>query len=114
MKDGYDAARTLLAREPDLTAIFALGDVVALGAMRAICDLGLHVPNDVSVVGYDGLAAAHFCIPRLTTVRQDVAQLATRGVQTLLQAIHYKNPPIYETIGFELMELESVRSVEPQ
>lgn len=114
MGDGYDAARTLLEREPDLTAIFALGDVIALGAMRAICDLGLHVPNDVSVVGYDGLAAAHFCIPRLTTIRQDVAQLATRGVQTLLQAIHYKNPRIYETIGFELMELESVRSVESQ
>ena len=114
MKDGYDAARTLLAREPGLTAIFALSDVIALGAMRAICDLGLHMPNDVSVVGYDGLAAAYFCIPRLTTIRQDVEQLATRGVQTLLQAIHYKNPPIYETIGFELMEFESVRSVEPQ
>ena len=114
MKDGYDAARTLLAREPGLTAIFALSDAIALGAMRAICDLGLHMPNDVSVVGYDGLAAAYFCIPRLTTIRQDVEQLATRGVQTLLQAIHYKNPPIYETIGFELMEFESVRSVEPQ
>ena len=104
----------LLAREPGLTAIFALSDAIALGAMRAICDLGLHMPNDVSVVGYDGIAAAYFCIPRLTTIRQDVEQLATRGVQTLLQAIHYKNPPIYETIGFELMEFESVRSVEPQ
>lgn len=44
-----------MEREPDLTAIFALGEVIALGAMRAICDFGLHVPNDVSVVGYDGL-----------------------------------------------------------
>lgn len=114
MADGYEAAKTLLERAPELTAIFALGDVIAIGAMRAICDLGRRVPDDISLVGYDGLAAAHFCIPRLTTIRQDAAELATRGVQTLLQAIHYKNAPIYETIGFELLELESVRSVEPQ
>ena len=114
MRDGYAATKTLLKRRPDLTAIFALGDVIAFGAMRAICDLGLHVPDEISVVGYDGLSSAHFCIPRLTTIRQDAAQLAQRGVQTLLQAIHYKSPPIYETIGFELLELESVCSVNPQ
>ena len=114
MADGYAATRKLLEREPDLTALFALGDVIALGAMRAICDLGLRVPSDISIVGYDGIEATNFCIPRLTTIRQDAAQLAARGVQTLLQAIHYKNPPVYETIDFELLEHESVCFVEPQ
>ena len=111
MADGYAAARKLLEREQDLTALFALGDVIALGAMRAICDLGLRVPDDISLVGYDGIDATDFSIPRLTTIRQDAAQLAMRGVQTLLQAIHYKNPPVYETIDFALLEHESVCSV---
>ena len=112
MADGYAAAKELLGREPDITALFALGDVIALGAMRAICDLGLRIPDDISIVGYDGIDAANFCIPRLTTVRQDAAELAARGVQTLLQAIHYKTTPVYETIDFELVERESVSFVE--
>lgn len=114
MASGYAAARKLLEREPDLTALFALGDVIALGAMRAIYDLGLRVPEDISIVGYDGIDTTNFCIPRLTTIRQDSAQLAARGVQTLLRAIHYKNPPVHETIDFELLEHESVGSVSTQ
>lgn len=114
MADGYAAAKKLLERQPDLTALFALGDVIALGAMRAICDLGLRVPEDISVVGYDGIATSHFSIPRLTTVRQDTAQLAAKGVQTLLQAIHYKAAPVHETINFTLLEHESVCSIAPQ
>lgn len=114
MAEGYAAARRLLEREPELTALIALGDVIALGAMRAIYDLGLRVPEDISIVGYDGINETRFCIPRLTTIRQDAAQLAARGVQTLLQAIHYKHPPVYETIDFALLEHESVGSVEPQ
>ena len=112
MADGYAAAKELLGREPDITALFALGDVIALGAMRAICDLGLRIPDDISIVGYDGIDTANFCIPRLTTVRQDAAELAARGVQTLLQAIHYKTTPVYETVDFELVERESVSFVE--
>lgn len=112
MADGYAAAKELLGREPDITALFALGDVIALGAMRAICDLGLRIPDDISIVGYDGIDIANFCIPRLTTVRQDAAELAAWGVQTLLQAIHYKTTPVYETIDFELVERESVSFVE--
>ena len=112
MADGYEAAKELLGRDPDITALFALGDVIALGAMRAICDLGLRIPDDISIVGYDGIDTANFCIPRLTTVRQDAAELAARGVQTLLQAIHYKTTPVYETIDFELVERESVSFVE--
>lgn len=114
MAEGYRVAKRLLEREPGLTAVFALGDVIALGAMRAICDLGLRVPEDISIVGYDGIAASNFSIPRLTTIRQDSAQLATKGVQTLLQTIHFKMPPVHETIDFTLLEHESVCSIASQ
>lgn len=114
MADGYTAARTLLQRESGLTALFALSDVIALGAMRAICDLGLRVPEDISIVGYDGIDATRFCIPRLTTISQDAEELASRGVHTLLKVIHYKSPPVHETIDFKLLEHESVCSIAPQ
>ena len=65
-------------------------------------------------MGYDGIASSSFSIPRLTTIRQNSAQLAAKGVQTLLQAIHYKTPPVYETIDFALLEHESVCSIDPQ
>lgn len=109
MAEGYAAARKLLAREPELTAVFALGDVIAMGAMRAFCDLGRRVPEEISLVGYDGIEVGNFSVPRLTTIRQDTALLAEEGVRTLLAAIHCKTPPVYRTIGFELLERESVR-----
>lgn len=108
MSDGYEAAMRLLRRCPDLTAIFALGDVIALGAMRAIFDLGLRVPEDISLVGYDGIAASRYSIPRLTTIRQDTGELARQGVDALLQRIHYHYPPAHAITPFQLIEGESV------
>ena len=113
MAEGYRAAKRLLEREPGLTALFALGDVIALGAMRALADQGLSVPGDISVVGYDGTSSAAYSVPRLTTIRQDTAQLAERGVQTLLRGIHYAQPPIHEAVPFTLLQRESVRVLGP-
>ncbi len=112
MAEGYRAAGRLLQKEPHLTAIFALGDVIALGAMRALADRGLRIPEDISVVGYDGIVSSEYSIPRLTTVRQDTEQLADRGVRALLQGIHYELPPVHEAVPFELVRRESVRSLQ--
>ncbi len=60
MADAYEAARRLLGRCPELTAIFAMSDVMATGAIRAIRDLGRRVPEDVSVVGYDGVPISDY------------------------------------------------------
>ena len=108
MADGYAAARRLLEREPGLTALFALSDVIALGAIRALRDLGLRVPEDVSVAGCDGIALANYSVPRLTTVCQDTAQMAERGVRGLLQGIRVHAPPACEEIPFRLLLQESV------
>lgn len=110
MACGYQAAMKLLRRTPDITALFALGDVIALGAMRALWDLGLRIPQDISVVGYDDIASAQFCYPRLTTIRQDTAALAERGVQTLLRQLSQIGAPVHEIIPFQLCERESVQS----
>ena len=108
MEEGYKAARKLIVKYSGLTAIFALGDVIALGAMRAIADMGLSVPQDISVIGFDGIASTQYSIPRLTTLRQDTEQLAEKGVRALLEGISYGLPPVHEYVGFKLIERESV------
>ena len=108
MEDGYQGARRLLERDPGVTALFALGDVIALGAVRAVRDLGLRIPEDISLIGYDGTAFSRYCVPRLTTIRQDAAQLARRGVQSLLDSIQRAAPPVHDFIPHALLEQESV------
>lgn len=108
MAAGYHAAMRLLRRDPALTAIFALGDVIALGAMRAIYDLGLRIPENISLVGYDGIATSRYSVPRLTTIQQDTQELASRGVKALLRRIRREGPPVHEIIPFQLIAGESV------
>jgi len=108
MPEAYAATRNLLERCPDLTAIFAISDVMALGAIRALNDLGKRVPEDISVVGYDGIVTGQYSLPRLTTVRQDAQRLAERGVDTLLRGITRNSPPVHELVPFQLIEGESV------
>ena len=111
LEEGYAAAKVLLERCPDLTAIFAVSDVTALGAMRALRDLGKRVPEDISVIGYDGIAIGQYSLPRLTTVRQDTQRLAQRGVDALLHGIQRKSPPVHELVPFQLIEGESVAKI---
>ena len=108
LEDGYTAARVLLERCPDLTAVFAVSDVMALGAIRALHDLGKRVPEDISVMGYDGVAIGQYSLPRLATVRQDTQLLAERGVEALLRSVQRRSPPVHEMIPFQLIEGESV------
>ena len=76
MQGGYAAAEHLLAHCPDLDAVFAMSDLMALGAVRAFQDHGLRVPEDISVAGFDGLPYGQYFIPRLTTVAQSAQALA--------------------------------------
>ena len=112
LEDGYAAARRLLARCPELTAIFAVSDVTAMGAIRALRDLGRRVPEDVSVMGCDGIAIADYLVPRLTTVRQNTRRLAERGVDVLLHSIERGCRPLHEEVAFQLIEGESVARLE--
>jgi LacI family repressor for deo operon, udp, cdd, tsx, nupC, and nupG len=67
---GYDAARHLLTTAPEITALFCHTDWMAAGAYRALRELNLRVPDDVSVVGYDDLPICQFIDPPLASVRQ--------------------------------------------
>lgn len=87
MEDGYDAFMRLLARMPDLSAVFCMSDPLAVGAMRAARDAGKRVPEDVSFIGFDGIELGRFTEPRLTTVCQDPDFIAQKSVEILLGMI---------------------------
>ena len=85
-RSGYEAG-LLLVRLPEVTAVFAANDQMALGVLRAFAEHGRRVPDDVSVVGFDDLPESEYFTPPLTTVRQDFAEVGRRGVAQLLAQI---------------------------
>jgi DNA-binding LacI/PurR family transcriptional regulator len=85
-QSGYQHGLTL-ARRDDVTAIFAANDQMALGALRALHELGRAVPGDVSVVGFDDMDEAASLWPPLTTVRQDFATVGSLSIQKLLAKV---------------------------
>jgi len=89
---GYDGTMALLKAYPQLTAIFASNDLPALGAMNAIADLGLQVPQDVSVIGITDIQWARLSRPALTTVAVPTASAAEMSIELLLSLIHRSSP----------------------
>jgi DNA-binding LacI/PurR family transcriptional regulator len=86
-RSGYVGVREMLAADPSLTAIFAANDQMALGALRALDEVGRRVPDDVSIVGFDDIPEAEFFRPPLTTVRQHFAESGQLAVHLLLGLI---------------------------
>jgi DNA-binding LacI/PurR family transcriptional regulator len=93
---GYPYGKALVARGIPFTALFAYNDISAIGAMRAFQEAGLHVPEDISVVGFDDVSFASFSIPPLTTVRQPLEKMGRIAAQTLLDRIEERGPFISE------------------
>ena len=80
-ESGYEAIRTALRKEMRFTAVFAFSDDLAVGAMAALFDAGLRVPEDVSVLGYDDLLLAQRIRPRLTTIHQPIDQFIRQALE---------------------------------
>lgn len=87
---GYECTRALLQRRPDVTAIFCSNDEVAIGAMKAIHDMGMRVPNDISIVGFDNLPMSAYLQVPLTTIAQPTDELVRETVDMMFKAISSK------------------------
>jgi DNA-binding LacI/PurR family transcriptional regulator len=84
---GYPVISKLLASGEPFTALVSFNDMSAIGAMRALEDMGLRVPADVSVIGFDDIKLASFCHPRLTTIRQPLSNIGRIAAQCVLNRI---------------------------
>lgn len=84
-EEGSRMMHKLLDQEPDLDAVFANSDLMAIGAINAIHERGKQVPADISVIGYDDISLAHYSNPPLTTIRQNIPESGRLLVQNLIQ-----------------------------
>ena len=103
--------KRLVEKYPDLTAVFAMSDVMAIGAIRALRDMDYRVPEDISVIGFDGTVLAEYYNPKLATIRQQYQTLAVRSVEILFGQFELKKEPIYEVVPFEFASGESIKNL---
>ncbi len=93
IENGYQAALQLLKLPVRATALLVINDMLAIGALRAASDLGLRVPADLSVVGYDDIPQASYLTPRLTTSSKDMVRVGREAVKLLLARIQDPERP---------------------
>lgn len=106
---GYETTKRLL-EEIDLTCLFCVSDIQAIGAMRAIYDMGYRIPEDISVIGFDGIEEGTYHIPSLTTMRQPFTEMANISVRVLLSHIrsgsahehHLFSPEVFSGESFSV------------
>lgn len=106
LESGHEAARILFEMEDRPTAVFCASDEVAFGLISALTSLGIRVPQDISVVGFDDIELSEYYIPALTTIRQDRTQLGTRAAELLLKRL--ENPKSVTPTSVELVDVELV------
>ncbi len=95
-KGGYRAMQTLLEQRPRPDAVFAASDMQAVGALRAVHDAGLTVPDDIAIVGFDDIDLSEFV--GLTTLRQPAQAIGRRAAEALLRHIESPNHPVSSTV----------------
>lgn len=107
LKGAYDCALRFFEEHRDVTAVLAMSDTMAAGVIRALRDLGLRVPEDVSVTGFDGTQMARYYIPSITTVNQPVEAIARESVTLLCQMLE-GGEQRHVTVDYALVDGESV------
>ncbi|WP_249961287.1 HTH-type transcriptional repressor PurR [Histophilus somni] len=111
-EDGYECMNKILVQDKLPTAVFCCNDVMALGAISAIGEKGLKVPDDISVIGYDNIHASRFFSPPLTTIHQSKSRLGVQAINLLFKRISEKGKE-HEIIEIypELVIRKSVKSI---
>ena len=110
-ESAYHAMNSLLARRAEFTALFAMSDVIAFGAIRALVSAGFRVPEDISVIGFDGITMSRYCVPVMTTIVQPSEQIALQSIELLVRQIEHGTPAQTVTLQPELQQGESVRAI---
>ena len=106
-EESYNAVKKLLKEQPELTAIFAISDIMAIGACKAAVDSGYKVPEDLSIMGFDGMEVGKFYNPSITTIRQPQIEMAKESVNLLVKLIAHKVNNTHIVLPTELYEMES-------
>jgi DNA-binding LacI/PurR family transcriptional regulator len=108
-KGGFELARTILTRYPEITAIFAANDIMAFGAMRALLEAGIAIPQEMSIIGFDNVEFDAVVHPPLTTIHQPKYEMGRAAVEMILASADQPEPPLPEhrQFGVKLIERQS-------
>lgn len=108
LDSAYRATMRILNSGLHLTALFCMSDIMAIGAAKAISDRGLKVPDDISVIGFDGIDFSRFYTPSLATVRQPVSEIAQTSVQIMARLIRGETGIGHVTVKSEILLGQSI------
>lgn len=108
-RSAYDNAKKLISEHGDITAVIAMSDIIAIGAARAFIDMGLRVPDDISVIGFDGLELADFYTPRITTFHQPIERIAEITINMLIEMTEQNAEASHILLDAEYIKGETVK-----
>ncbi|MEG0847461.1 MAG: LacI family DNA-binding transcriptional regulator [Niameybacter sp.] len=108
----YESAKVLLANQPEITALFAISDIMAIGAGKAISDCGLKIGEDISLIGFDGLNIGEYYTPSLTTIKQPGTRMAEKSIDLLMELIEKNGSNQNIILETKLIERMSVSQIE--
>ena len=97
-QNGYNCIRRICNAGTNFDCVYAISDTMAIGAMRALCDIGLRIPEDTAVAGFDGISTGSYMIPRLTTMKQPNEAMAHETVNALFEQIEHPDTPKRHTL----------------
>lgn len=109
MEPGYEAARRIVESGIDCDGVVCATDSLALGLIRGFADLGVRVPDDVRVIGFDGISVGRWTVPTISTVEVDMTDLARKAMAMLVSRIEgeYDGEPRRQIAGYRLIARES-------
>ncbi len=109
LMDGYEGAQKLIKMNPEMTALFCANDEMAIGAIKGLIDLGMHVPDDISIIGFDDIDIAGIYAPSLTTISQPFREKGKSAMRVILSLINRE--PVSENLvhDHELIVRESTQ-----
>ena len=108
---GYRATKRLLERNTNMTAIFTANDQMAAGALKALRDENISVPNDISLIGYDDVMLAQYLYPALTSIRQPLLEMGQAAANLVLNALGKQDVEVKNKFEPVLVERDSVADI---
>lgn len=110
-EDAYKESKKMLEANPEITAIFAISDIMAVGAAKASFDLGRKVGEEISIMGFDGMDMAKYYEPSITTVKQPKNEMSQLSVEILLKLLEGEIENSHIFLGVELVERQSCTTI---
>lgn len=109
--EGKEFFRLLMKHSPDITALFCASDELAIGAMSAASELGIKIPEDLSIIGFDNLPIAEMCVPPLTTVAQPLEKMGETAAKLIFNMLEERDEVESKIMPHQIIERGTVKSI---